>query len=396
MADADRIKVSFAKETTWGETPSPAPTLQDLRLTAESLSTETSTEDSKEIRNDRQKADTIRTAVQAAGEVNFELSYGTYDDFILGALFATDWSAEVTDVASDTSISANSVGNQLEGTDGEFTNYQVGEWVLIEGFSSTPNNGIGKITAINSSDPGVSDDDQLVIAGLTLTTEAAGNSISVTQLSSATNGTTQHSFVIEKQFTDLSNEFISFNGMTIDTWSLATALESIITGSFSFMGKTDAWATATIGDGSNAAPTTTQIMNCVDHIEKVLENYTAYEATEFSLELQNGLRTRGLLGQLAKDSIGTGLCNVTGTLKAYFEDSTTLQKYSNYVSTSLAIILKDNAGNRYIIDLPEVKLISATAVATGQSSDIIADMSFSAILDPTEGITLRVAKLPAA
>jgi hypothetical protein len=395
MSDADRIKVSYVAETTWGTTPT-SPTLQDVRLTGEAISMETSTEDSAEIRPDRQKSDTIRTAIQAGGDLNFEMSYGTYDDFMKAALFASDWSSQVTDVSSDVGVAAVASGNKYTGDDEEFANYGVGEWVWVEGFSDNANNGLRKIVAINSSNPGVAENDELVVVGGTLVDETAGDTVSITQLSSITNGTTQHSFTIEKYYTDLTTTYVSYTGMVINSFSLSLALESVISGTFNFMGKEEAWGTSTVGDGSNTSPTSTKVMNTVDHIEFVYEDDTSFEATEITLELQNNLRARGLLGQLAKDSVGNGLCNVTGTLKAYFESSTTMEKYSNYSSTAIAVVLKDTAGNRYVLDMPEVKLTNGTAVAGGQSQDIIAEFEFSAIMDPSENKTIRIARLPAA
>jgi hypothetical protein len=393
MADADRIQLSLVSETVWGVVNSPTPTLQNLRLTSESLKQETGTEDSKEIRPDRNKSDTIRTSVQAGGDIAYELSYGSYDSLFKAALFSPAWSAIITDIAADISISFTAAGSLVTGVHNDFVNYVVGAWVLIEG--STSNNSLAKILAINSTNPGTADNDQLVVAGFVVVDEIAGQTVSITQLSYITNGTTEESFLIEKNYTDLTNTFVYYTGLEINSMSLNMSLESVITGNFAFIGKDENWGTATIGSGSNTDAPTNNVMNTVDNIQTILENYSAYEAISFNIDLQNNLRARGLLGQLAKDSIGTGLCSVTGTIQAYFESQATLDKYTNFTTTSLSFILSDSAGNKYIFDLPEVKLTTGSAVAPGQSSDIIADMSFSAMMDPTEEITLRISRMPA-
>lgn len=86
MADSSRAQLYFLEETVWGTTPAAA--LKALRFTGESLKPETDGTTSSEIRSDRQVTDWIRTGERAAGDVNFELSYGTFDNLLEGALGA--------------------------------------------------------------------------------------------------------------------------------------------------------------------------------------------------------------------------------------------------------------------------------------------------------------------
>ena len=395
MADSNRTEVAYVAETTWGVVPA-SPTLQTLRMTGESMTMETSVVDSAEIRSDRQKSDTIRTAISVTGDINYELSYGTYDDFLVAALFASAWSTAVSDVSADTGISVVASSNSFVGADGDFDGYSVGEWIEVSGCANAANNGIFKIASISSSNPGVSDNDTLAIVQDVLVDESAGEAVTIKQGSSITNGTTVHSFTIEREYTDVASAFAYYTGMTINSWSLSIDQEAVISGSFSFMGAEETWAASTVGTGTNTAESTTKIMNSVDGLENLYEDGSSYEAISFSLELQNNLRLLSILGQLAKDGIGTGLCNVTGTLQAYFSGIDAMTKYKNFTSTSLAMVLKDSAGNRYVLDIPEVKLTAGQAAASGQSTDIIADFSWSAMADPTEDVTIRIVRLPAA
>lgn len=92
MADSNTVALRYLAETTWGTTPGSA--MQNLRYTGESLTeTEESTE-SAEIITDRQLRDVIRTGRSTSGGVNFELSYGTLDDLLQGALCDT-WASNV-------------------------------------------------------------------------------------------------------------------------------------------------------------------------------------------------------------------------------------------------------------------------------------------------------------
>lgn len=394
---ADRLKIGYVAETTFGEVPSGPPTLQLIRITDESLHQEASTESSAELRSDRQVADVIRTAISTSGDLNFELTYGSFDDF-MEAVLQDDggWSSTVTDVASDTSIAADGTGNQYTGADGEFANYTAGEWVEVRGFSNAENNGYAKITAINSSNPGTADNDEMVVEGLSLTTEGAGPSVTITQLASIVNGTTEKSFYIEKEFTDLTNEFAAYTGQVIDQMSLDTTAESKITGTVSLVGKKEESKTATQGDGSPTAVNSNSIFNASGDVDGVIEGGSSQgRVTAAQIQIGNNSRLRRVLGDDSPVSVGSGKFEVTGTLNVFFQSATLMNKFLNFTTSSLSIILEDVDGNAYIFDLPSVKYTSGQRVAGGESSDIMAELNFSAFLDATDGYTLKIARAAA-
>lgn len=91
MSSANRVALRYVKENTFNVTPA-TPNLKQLRYTSESLNKAISNIVSTEIRPDRTQADLVTVDANAAGDINFELSYGTFDDFIAAALCST-WSA---------------------------------------------------------------------------------------------------------------------------------------------------------------------------------------------------------------------------------------------------------------------------------------------------------------
>ena len=117
-ADANSAEIRFVEETTYGTTPSGPPTLQVLRYTSDSLKQTTDSTTSNEIRADRAIADVIRTGARAVGDINGELSYGTYDELIRAAYLDTAYSSAINDtdttysmVASDNSINDSGSGS---------------------------------------------------------------------------------------------------------------------------------------------------------------------------------------------------------------------------------------------------------------------------------------------
>lgn len=89
---SDGTQLAYVPETTWGATPD-TPVLQVARITGESLNINRETATSSELRSDRNVTDQIPVSGGAAGGLNFELSYGTFDDFI-AALLYNEWQSD--------------------------------------------------------------------------------------------------------------------------------------------------------------------------------------------------------------------------------------------------------------------------------------------------------------
>lgn len=382
MSDANRVGLAYIEETVFGVTPSGPPTLQDLRFVSESLAQITGTVASNEIRSDRQVTDLIRTGLNAGGDINFEMSYGTFDDFLEAALLSAAWTSPVS-FGAVTTVDAASADNSFNDSGAGFA-FTAFEWIYVTGFSDPANNGWFKIITQTAS--------KLVVSGGTLVTEAVGPSIDIDQGASIKAGTTFRSFAIERVYADLSTTFAILNGMAINTLNLAIAADQIITGSFGFIGKTEASASATAGDGSNTATTTADVMNGVDNVNAVLEGQVDYPITAFNMALNNNLRERLQVATLGPISIGSGTITITGTIQAYFTTVAAMDKYLGDTATSLAIALRDGAGNNYVIDMPRVKFSRGQRVAGGINTDVIADLDFTAYRGVTDTQSLRIVR----
>lgn len=389
MSDSNRIQLTYAKNTgAYGALPSSGGKV--IRVASEGLVQATESVRSKEIRADRQVTDIVRTGISVAGPIAGELSYGAYDDFIQWALFhsGSAWSAEVTNGAVNLSIASNVI-TRASGSwvsDG----FAKGRWVTLSGFSEGANNGVyGKITAITAT--------TLTIGAVTLVDEGAGASKTVTQLAYVENGTALTEFALERQYADLSNEFAQYVGCGLNGLSLAVNAKGIIEATFDVIGKKEQSATSSMDSTPDAAPTN-DVMNAVDHVTAVYEGgYAAGNilgVLGFTLQAGNNLRARDQIGTLGAISLGTGSFDVRGTLRAYFQDKTLFDKYLSWTKTSLSLLLKDGASNRYFLDVPSCRLGSGRRVAGGQNQDIIADLTFEAYRDSTEGVTHRWSRDP--
>lgn len=91
-ANASDTRLSIVPEAAWGVTPT-TPAFQNIRFTSEGLTPNKETTRSQEIRPDRNVTDEIMVGRSVSGNMDFELSYGTFDD-LLESLFHAEWDAE--------------------------------------------------------------------------------------------------------------------------------------------------------------------------------------------------------------------------------------------------------------------------------------------------------------
>lgn len=380
--DTSTSVVRYVEESTFGTTPASA--LKEARITGESLTEGISTQVSAEIRSDRQITDTILTARQPSGGINFEFSYAMLDDLIEGA-FGSDWT---TVSFSGTDIAAVASGNKYTSTSTDFTahNLVVDQWILVAGFATAANNGWAQVVSFDATN--------LVVAGLTLVNESATPSISI-KGDWLRNGTDKKSYSVEKELG--TNLFMHFLGMRVGSAVLNIASNAILTGSVSFVGKESGTGTSTIGTGSPVAPPTWTPMSASSNVTDVYESGSPSSEyfTKIDITIDNGLRSQPAIGTPYNIGVGYGRCNVTGSAEVYFTGFTTYNKFINQTAFALEIPFSDLDGNKYMISMPNCKFSSGEITIGAADADILVPLNFQALMDPTNEYTIQLIRVAA-
>lgn len=383
MSDANRVRLSFVEESTFGSKETGS-NLTVLRYNSESLKQDMNTTISEEIRSDRQIADIARIGVSASGGVEFEMSYGSHDPFLKAVLQSSAWSSEVKITAQHT-ISASSVDNSINDSGSGFGSFTDNQWIYVSGFSTAANNGFFKIRTTTAA--------KLILWNGTLVTEAAGNAITVQQGGYIVNGTSLVSYNIERDYQDLSTTLSLLKGMCVNSMGLEVPADGIIKGNFDFMGSAEESLTATAGSGYILA-NSNQVMTGANHVTNFMENFSEISILSLSLNLTNNLRTRMVVGTLGIASIGSGTVEITGTITLHLADATLYNKYLNQDTTSIVFASRDVQGNGILIELPSVKIIDGQRNAGGINTDVIGTFEFRAFMDADELVSIRIARFP--
>ena len=93
MANGSRHSLSYVPEVAFGVTPA-TPAWKAIRHTGTTLGLSKETLQSEELRSDRQIADYRHGAYTIGGDINFELSFGSFDDLLEAVLCGT-WAVDV-------------------------------------------------------------------------------------------------------------------------------------------------------------------------------------------------------------------------------------------------------------------------------------------------------------
>jgi hypothetical protein len=311
FATGARHGVSYVAESVKGTTPA-TPAMTTLRLTGISLELSQEGFQSSELRGDRQIHDYRHGTRQVEGQLDFELSYGAYDDLLEGALFGS-WST-------------------------------AGQPVL-----------------------------------------KAGSEVK--------------SFTIERRFLGLDTpQYLSYTGCMINQLSLSVRPEGIVSGSMGIIGLGAAAQATTLGEPSDPAANSP-----FDAFHGVIKEgaslATLGVVTALELSLNNGISAAFAIGGVdARDAI-EGRSDLTGSLSAYFQDTTLLAKFLNESESALELILEDLAdsgeGNKYQISIPRLKFTGGQ-MPVRDEGPVVITLPFQVLYDSTEETNLKITRIDAA
>lgn len=93
MVDSSQTRLAYITEVTYGTTPA-SPVFKNQRFTSESLNANIENRVSNEIRADRNVTDLIQVGSEAGGSVDFELSYGSFEDWLESLMYGT-WASNI-------------------------------------------------------------------------------------------------------------------------------------------------------------------------------------------------------------------------------------------------------------------------------------------------------------
>ena len=209
------------------------------------------------------------------------------------------------------------------------------------------------------------------------------------------NGILAPTFTIEETLElGATDSFSRFTGAAINTLSLSVTAQEKVTGSMAFMGQKETLATAIVTGATYAPPNANSIANASTGVAALTVGAIAPapRVKALTFEISNGLRMRPEVGTPFTNEFGADRCNITGTLNCYFQSNDLYQAVLNHETAALSFTLGQEANKRYAILLPRIRLGDGERAVGGNNDDVMVNIPFRAILDPTEACSLKITR----
>lgn len=202
-------------------------------------------------------------------------------------------------------------------------------------------------------------------------------------------GTTLKSFSIEDYMADIDQARL-FTGMAVSQASFSIQPNQMVTTTFSMVGKgmSISGTEKTINAATVNAPFDAY-SGAVEIGDQggALSALTAVTSIEFNIN--NGLNPTFVVGSDETDQLEFGRAVVEGTITAYVEDATLINRFLNETETAFDVSVQDPSSNEYKFFFPRVKINGASTPLQNPQSRIVT-LPFVALYDTTEASNLVI------
>ncbi len=395
--DTNTLSVRAIEEVTFGTTPS-TPTLQEVRVTGDSLVPAKNTITSNIIRNDASVDSILRTMIQMSGGLPIEVVYGAeFELFLTGLMRSTIVSAFEAGTIS-VAVDTPGVGQAtITGTATTFLTSLTTDAVgaMIRMWDAAASIGVGKIESITDTVIVVTDAN----SSFTAVTGDADEQVDVRYIR---NGTTLRSYSIEEEVIDdvPTSYYAVSTGARVSGLSLSLSAEGLLTGEWTFDGLDLLSALAAIAGETITPALNTKPMSASGDVNEVWEGEVYNNCiTDLSISITNNPRTQTVVGQVTPKGIGFGRFTPTGSLTFLKADNLLLDKLRNHTASAIDIFGTDQDGNIIVISIPQIRYTDGGDEKSGADSDVMFSSGWGAERDPnmgTAGHMMQFSLFPAA
>jgi hypothetical protein len=262
--------------------------------------------------------------------------------------------------------------------------FAAGDIVVIDGFANQENNGSFEIDILAGPD-------MILKTVVDMVTEASAPVSVKSHKGDLTLGSQRFSLTAVRQFTDIQNadDFV-FHGVEMNTFDLTVSANAIITATFGVIGKNQSFIPDYVSGGTVIPATDSSVMD--SFTGSISEGGTQIGVvTEVTLNIDNGMEVRPVIGSDSTLRPGQKRFNCTGQMTVYFEDVALLQKFLTETDTSLEFSIRGKDGRSYAFSIPRISF-SGGQPDVPDEGDVMLTMPFQALLDKTAGTNLTITR----
>lgn len=209
-------------------------------------------------------------------------------------------------------------------------------------------------------------------------------------------GNALKSFTFEERYEVGSSSYTyhRYTGCVIDSISMELTARQPIRGAIAVMGQTAADPDTAIITGATYTSANTEPIYTPNTVASIsaFGLGTVPPIKKISLNIQNNMRKREVLGSLYVDSFGQGQCTVTGSMEAYFPSAALLQAVLDHDQAALTFTIGATSGKKLTVSIPKAQLTNGGTVAGGKDDDIMVNLEFEGVYDSSSGSNIVITR----
>lgn len=196
------------------------------------------------------------------------------------------------------------------------------------------------------------------------------------------------SMTMEVGATDIS-QYRLFTGVIVTGMTLEVNLDGVITTTFNLMGQDQAVS----GSSVDSSPATLTSKEPFIHLDGTFNEGGSGSSViqSITLNIDNNVVANYRLGSGDLSNFSPGMVNVTGTVVAYFDDATLLNKFINETSSGIDFTLDDGSSNTLQFEVDTLKYESADLDVNTDTSYPIT-LNFKGLYDSTNASVVKVTR----
>lgn len=381
FSQGSRSGLSYVVESTFGVTPG-SPALVQLPINTHTLDLTKDRVQGNEIQPDRMLRVDRHGNRKAGGDIVVDLRKGDFDAFLESALM----SAFANSSPIATLTATGSAGTATLTFAAQPTPpFPVGSAITVAGVTPAGYNGTYTVTACTTT--------SVSFANPTTGAQTVAGTIINRALKV---GSTPKSFSIEDAATDIG-QFRLFTGMQVDTVAISIKPNQMVTATFSMVGK-DMTIAASSVDATKDASSANQPFDSysgalsIGNAGSPMTSVAIITGIDFSIA--NALAPTFVIGSPSTPQLEFGMATVEGTITAYFEDATLINRFINETATAFQVTVNDPSGlSNYTFHFPRVKINGASVPVDGPASRVIT-LPFVALYDSVENTNIEIIRNP--
>lgn len=300
--------------------------------------------------------------------------------------------------AAEGDLSLATVPNRLVSAASlDFTDYSIepGVWIKLNGFSVNALNGFYRVIGVSESTLTF----DIVPSGFVANAGTA-QTVNVFLGDYIHNGTTKLSYSIEQLYLDNTPEIRQmFSGVRIGTMEMSLESQAIVGMTFGTMGSESDYLDAAPSGQTYWREPLTEVLNTSANVGRIAEDGVPLAGTNCimsaSINIDNNLRGKTCIGKIGYVDIGTGRCNVTGSLNTYFGNKDIAEKIVNNEESGVDFIITGSDGGTILVDIPRLKFSEGSTPITGIDTDVMLDASYQGLRHPVFGYTIQMQRFAA-